>query len=781
MYRENYRILSIYEVDNQRESINKRLIKDFPKATITHVNNFQDFLNKIENFEYDIAILFCNISWLDYKKCISFLNSVTPKIPMFTFLDKNQFDDVTDLLNMGVRDYSMSDPVHSYRLPVSIRSIVSRQRELVKASRIEQELHKQTILFKTLFDYAPEAIALTNADGLIININKKFTEMFGYSLEESKDCSIDDLLCTEKQKEEARNINQSVLSGENITRQLIRHHKDGHEINVSLASTPIIFISGTRGLYAIYRNIDSEVKTTNELMRTRLYLNSVLESIDYMILALDVNGSVSYFNTAYHDHLLKEYDFDMKIGSNFFTEDVSGKLEQFRKFILGAYQGKSEKRIVSYGKENKTYRELSYYPIYSQSKLVGITYISRDITSYIETQMKLEDAVEKAKAADIAKSQFLATMSHEIRTPLNGIIGMTSLMKDTELTVEQLDYIDSIKISGNTLMDVINDVLDFSKLQSTEFHLEPTVFSLDKLIHEIETIVYSRAKQKSLYLNFNISAECYKYFMADKLRIKQILLNIIYNAIKFTDEGGITVSMERIDNSSKYMFIVTDTGCGISEVDQIKLFDPFTQTKNTLTKQVGGTGLGLTIVKRLTAAMSGSVELVSEVGKGSSFKVIIELNEASQVEQQYYFKELKLSEIKLTPTFALENPLRILVAEDNKINQKLILKLLEKIGYQADMVVNGKEAFEKCKVTTYDLVLMDVEMPVMGGIQSMNLIKSNIESAPYIIAVTANATSEDEQKYLDLGMDDYISKPIELSTLLNRIHKTYLKKTKQLL
>ncbi len=772
MIKNDYKILCVHDNLKQKEMLVERLTKDMPNAIVVSVDNYNEMVANLVKNAFDVAVLYCNIKWLDYQKAIRFIVNNTPPIPVFAFVDKEQFTEVNELLDMGVEDYSMSDPLHSYRLPISLKSIITSHHHKMKSMQIEKKLDDQTVLFKTLFEKAPEAIALTNAEGVIININEMFTELFGYSLDEAKDKSIDSLICTIDQQANAKKINKDVLSGDLVNLKLLRKHKDGHMINVSLASTPVVFSSGTRGLYAIYKSIDEEVRINAELSKTKLYLDSLLDSIDYMILALDINGNVSYYNQSYAEHLLKEYGFKIEMGKNLFRTAVSKKLEFFRDYIYGAYEGKNESKIISIGDEKKQYRELSYYPIYSGSNLKGITYISRDITSYIETENSLKKAIEKAESADLAKSQFLATMSHEIRTPLNGVIGMTGLLQDTDLTEEQLDLVQSINISGNTLLDVINDILDFSKLDSEQFHLEPTTFSLGKLFEEINSIVYSRANQQGLYIRFQLDDEIQKYFKADKLRVKQILLNIIYNAIKFTDEGGITVTVKKLNIQNKFRFSIRDTGCGISKQDQKKLFDPFTQTKNTLTKQAGGTGLGLAIVKRLVKAMQGEIWVESVVDVGSNFIFDIELEEASEkdITKATNFRE---NHVKLTPDFALKNPLKILVAEDNKINQKLIKMLLNKIGYKIELVANGLKALEYTKKNDVDLILMDVEMPVMGGIESMKRIRKEAKHVPYIIAVTANATMQDKQKYLNMGMDDYISKPIQQTTLLDKIHSAW--------
>ncbi len=777
MKRENYRILIIHQDSQDLILARERLKTDFPNAEISNVRQWQELINIFESQTFDIAILYCNLSWAKQEDIIKFLSSPKLRIPIFTFVERDKFEDIKYLLELGVKDYSLSNAKFSYRLPIAIKSIIENYRENLKTREIEDKLAMQEIMFKTLFESAPEAIALTSEDGTVIEINPMFTQIFGFTPQELKGRSIDDAICTPESKEEGMKINRDLESQHTIKLNLIRYHKDGHPINVSLVSTRLKFPDGSFGLYAIYRDIDDEIKTHSELEKTKLYLNSLLESIDEMIISLDIYGNVVYFNKSYQQHLIDEYGFKIEIGINLYTHKETSKLEAHRDFIEGAFSGKDNKKNVEVNLHGKTiHRELTSSPIIYNDKLVGISIISRDITRFIEFQNELKLEKEKAESANIAKSQFLATMSHEIRTPLNGILGMTELLRDTKLDSEQEDYVNSIKISGNTLLEVINDVLDFSKLESTNFKLIKSNFSMVDLFAEIETIVISRAREKGLYLRFEYDKKEKNNFYADKIRIKQILLNIIYNAIKFTEEGGILVSFKKIDEQDNYIFIIKDTGIGIKENDIISLFDPFTQTKSSVTNQSGGTGLGLAIVKRLVDAMNGKVSVESKFKEGSTFSIALRL-QAYNKKSPELIDNKKIKHFKIDKNFADKFPQRILVAEDNKINQKLIQTFLKKLGYITVLVNNGKEAYDEIIKNTYDTILMDVEMPVLDGVKATKLIRDRVElKQPFIVAVTANAKTEDETKYLDSGMDSYLSKPINIEQLTNVLSKAFQQK-----
>lgn len=774
MERETYKILIIHQENIDLALATERLNQDFPKALISHVKNWQELINISKNNTFDIAILYCNITWEKSERIINCLNSQKPKIPIFAFVERNETKDIKQLLDLGVKDYSLSDAKFSFRLPIAIKSIIENSLTNLNSQLIKDELTKQEVMFKTLFDSTPDAVALTNKDGIVIRINPMFTHVFGYTPNDLIGESIDKAICLPEDQVEGKQINRDLELQQTIKLNLIRKHKDGHPINVSLVSTRLKFPDGSYGLYAIYRDIDDEIKTHSELNKTKIYLDSLLESIDEMIISLDVEGNVVYFNKSYQKHLFEEYDFKIEIGINLYQHRESTKLEAFRKFIESGLSGKiSTKHLEIKEKGKSLHRELSTSPIIFNDKLVGISIISRDITRFIEFQNELKLEKEKAESANIAKSQFLATMSHEIRTPLNGILGMTDLLRGTTLDEEQKDYVNSIKISGSTLLEVINDVLDFSKLESTNLNLVKSNFSMVKLFEELETIVLSRAKEKGLYLTFLYDKNKANYFYGDKIRIKQILLNIIYNAVKFTNKGGVIVSFENIDEYNNCRFSIKDTGIGIKKSELNSMFDPFTQAKSSVINQTGGTGLGLAIVKRLVTAMNGKVYANSKYNEGSNF--FIELNLPPSSLKNIQIADKETTEIfKIDKHFGIDYPLKILVAEDNRINQKLIMTFLLKLGYKSDLAKNGKEAYEEAIRSSYDIILMDVEMPVMNGVQAMELIRGNKEiKQPYIVAVTANAKTEDEAKYLEAGMDNYLSKPINIELLTIVLAKAF--------
>lgn len=553
------------------------------------------------------------------------------------------------------------------------------------------------------------------------------------------------------------------------------------------------------------------------------------------------------------------------------------------------------------------FMEVHGEPLYDSESITGALIIFTDITERQKTQQALLAAKEAAESAARVKSEFLATMSHEIRTPMNGVIGMTSLLLDTNLTSEQLEYVETIRISGDSLLTIINDILDFSKIDSGKMALEFFPFRVNDCIEEAIDLLSQKAMQKKLGLFYLIEPDVPEYVVSDITRLRQVLVNLISNAVKFTEEGEIFIHVRReLDSPDSLLFTVRDTGIGISSEKQSKLFTPFSQADSSTTRRYGGTGLGLAISARLVNLLGGRIWLESEPGRGTIFHFTVHVEKARQITDKnldqltkniknrrvlivddnptncrilhhlaskwkmipkiatsaqqaldmitagqmfdlaiidmqmpdmdgmtlarnlnqrfgkyklplillssmgafdssptipqelfaaYISKPVKQSRLldtilqiladkepakekktnakQLDPDLARYIPLKILVAEDNPVNQKLILRVLEKMGYLADMTANGLEVIEALKRQSYDLIFMDVQMPEMDGLEAAQRIVKEFDPTrrPVIVAMTANVMQGDRERCLKAGMDDYIAKPVQIHAIQNVIQK----------
>lgn len=390
-----------------------------------------------------------------------------------------------------------------------------------------------------------------------------------------------------------------------------------------------------------------------------------------------------------------------------------------------------------------------------------------------ESREYLSETKQQAEEATKAKSRFLANMSHEIRTPLNGIIGTIDLLQHTPLNAEQEELMLSLKSSSTHLLEIVNDVLDISKIEADKLELFEGPCNLENIIQQVTAISTPRliALKKNITLSAAVQPGVESEIIADESRIKQVLINLVGNAIKFTETGNIKleVSANMIDESLQELhFAVSDTGIGISEENIQSLFIPFTQIDSTATRKHSGTGLGLSICRKIIEEMGGRIWVESELGKGSTFKFIIPVQinlvrKSQQPQQRNAAGAISGSEIK---------PLKMLVAEDNNMNQLLATKMFKKIGYIIEIANNGKEAVEMTAKYDYDLVFMDIHMPEMDGIEAtQRILNSGRAKVPIIIAMTANAVKEAEAEYLQLGMKDIVTKPFTIDQLRKVLEK----------
>nr|MBA3901204.1 response regulator [Bacteroidota bacterium] len=426
---------------------------------------------------------------------------------------------------------------------------------------------------------------------------------------------------------------------------------------------------------------------------------------------------------------------------------------------------------------NKINKELNFRNTEKGKRIAELNNAYTDLQKQKTAKIQAEAATLIAENAVKSKQQFLSNMSHEIRTPMNAIIGFTNVVLKTELSEDQRAYINAIKISGDALIILINDILDLAKVNEGKMTFEKSPFNLPVSISTMLHLFQAKFNEKNLKLVKQFDENIPEILLGDAMRLRQIILNLVSNAIKFTSEGTITMSFHMLKEdaeSATIEFELTDTGIGIPQDRLEHIFNNFEQAQIETSNSYGGTGLGLAIVKQLIELQGGTVFVKSEIGKGSTFGFVMNFGKISSETQLKASEELIMVKDNIIPGAAPKD-IKVLVAEDVMLNQLLIKIILADFGFELDIAENGQLAIEKLKENKYDIVLMDLQMPVMNGFEATAYIRNQMNSQIPIIALTADVTSIDVENCKAVGMNDYISKPIDEALLYSKMIK-HLKK-----
>ena len=655
-------------------------------------------------------------------------------------------------------------------IPVDVKSakmvldgrpcMMSICRDITERKRIEYEL----LMTRASVEATSDAIYWIKADARIVDVNPAACHMLGYSREELLQLSIPDidpLYSVEVWKKRFPEIEN------HFSRKFVTEHrtKDGRIIPVEIVTNYFFF--GSDVLYCAFVRDISERKLLEK--EREQYFRLFNTSSDLMCI-FEPNGCFKKINPASLD-ILGYSELEL-LGHPFMEfihpDDLMKTLDEVELQLHGGCSLDFENRYL---RKDGTVCWLSWRTYYDKDE--GFIFATaRDISLRHKYEREREEAREAADAANRAKSEFLANMSHEIRTPMNGIIGMAQLLEFTELTDKQSEYVNVIITSSESLLSMIDDVLDLSKIESGNIELERRDFSLRGSIVDIVKAQISLAHRKGLSIHADIPSEVPDNLTGDQLRLKQILLNLLSNAIKFTEKGGISITVavnDRLNNIALLKIEVTDSGIGISPEAIKKIFAPFVQADSSTTRKYGGTGLGLAICARLAELMGGAIWAESTEGVGSTFfmQLPVIVNEAI-VEH----RDLRSSD--KGPPLWDGPPLRILLVDDQDINLLFVTRILQSAGHTTVEARDGREALQKWEQEAFDIILMDVQMPVMSGIDATQAIREKEEETgghTSIIALTARALKEERDHIMSQGFDGYISKPFEIGALFSEMKR----------
>ncbi len=532
------------------------------------------------------------------------------------------------------------------------------------------------------------------------------------------------------------------------------------------------------GAIAMVEDFTQQKQTRSSLNETEIKLKKIMENVPVGILLIEAETRTIIEVNPLVEQLVgyKAHELEGKKCKNLFCpfEKEQCPVMENKKAIV------NKEFIITDAKGQKIPILKNVVPININNK----NYLLETLVNISEqklSQIEMKVAKQEAEEASASKSLFLANMSHEIRTPMNGILGMIQLLSKTNLNTRQVNYVNMIRTSADSLMTIINDILDISKIEAGKITIEEFVFDVRKHLNSIfETIKY-RAETKNIDFKLEISPKVPPLIKSDAVRIRQVLINLLGNAVKFTEKGQIILKVQVTTQDTDYLilqFDVSDTGIGIPKENLQNIFEIFTQADSTYTRKYGGTGLGLAISKKMVEMLNGKITVESEINKGTTFSFTVKTKKAVMDEklEEIPPPEKISNQDTLRMLKAFEGPLNILIAEDKFINQEYLQGILHAYKHHTKVVENGKQVLEAIKKSKFDCILMDVYMPIMDGIQATKLIrkkeqeKSEKKHIP-IIALTASALKGDKEKMLNAGMDYYISKPVDEHILINTLLK----------
>ncbi|MBN2246983.1 MAG: PAS domain S-box protein [Candidatus Aminicenantes bacterium] len=641
---------------------------------------------------------------------------------------------------------------------------------------IEKELSREKAYLDQLFKSAQEGIVMCDNEGIILRINPEFTRIFGYSLKESLGKKIDELIAPPEKLGEAKSVSEQTFRGEKIDLETVRQRKDKSKIHVSVCGSPIVIDNQQVAIYAIYRDITPRKKAEEALSREKAYLDQLFENAQEAIVMCDNEGKIFRVNQEFS----KLFGFTEEESLGKVIDDLVAPEELIREAKAITQDTIAGKKIsmesVRQCKDGSfVHVSVLSSPIIVDDELVATYAIYRDITKEKQAQTELRKANEKAEkarivaeAANQAKSMFLARMSHEIRTPMNSVIGFADMLLDTDLNEEQTDYVRTITKSGEALLTLINEILDFSRIESGELTFQNIDFDLELMAFDVCRLIQPRLEKKPVEILCRISDELPAMIKCDPGRIRQVLLNLMSNAAKFTEEGEIELSIgidEEKENKLKLHVMVRDMGIGIPRDKREVIFEVFQQIDTSTSMRYAGTGLGLAICRQIAKNLNGEVTVESQIGIGSTFHFIAWVEKSDKKLARKAYLEFLAGK-------------RALLVDDNKNNLDILSHNLTREKMRVECVEQSNQVLPTLKKALedndpFDICILDIRMPIISGYELARRIRNSSEEKISKIPLLAfsSSTSKRTQVFFDSGFDGFLPKPIPRVKMLNMVQR----------
>jgi PAS domain S-box-containing protein len=645
-------------------------------------------------------------------------------------------------------------------------------------------------------EQSPVSVIITDPEGTIEYVNPRFCQVTGYSRAEAIGQNPRILKSERNPPETFKKMWETISSGKEWRGQLVNTKKNGDQYWESVSISPILSEDGSIQHYlAVKEDISLRKKIEEELARKSILMDAMIDSPrDIIIFSLDTEYRYTAFNKAHFLEMKRVYQVEIEAGMSMLDGISDLEIRQLVKNNLDRVLNGETYTEIQQQADSHIFYEFNWGVVRNnKQKVVGLSAFIRNISELKKLELELKNRVReqdeaqsamlnmmedlddekgKAEEATKAKSDFLANMSHEIRTPMNAIMGLTHLCLQTDLSDKQTDYLTKVHTSATSLLGLINDILDFSKIEAGKLEMESIEFDLDEVLNNISILVANKAQDKGLELLFKVPAEVPRFLTGDPLRLGQVLINLANNAVKFTESGEIVISvdlLQKTDQKASLRFTVRDTGIGLNDEQIEKLFRSFSQADTSITRKYGGTGLGLTISKRLVELMNGAIHVESEPGKGSSFIFNAEFEYQTGREKN---KIVTIPDLKGT---------RTLVVDDNATSREIFNSMLKQFHFEVSLSKSGKEAIQIIKEADppFEMVLMDWKMPGMDGIEAAKEIREKVDPAnqPKIILATAFDREDARQEAGSISLDGFLNKPVTPSHLYDAILNAFGKKS----